>query len=273
MCAIVTQVFVGIGDVYNSTLHIWDDKPIHSVVGSQNVFQLRQNTLRENRNYKARVQIIFHHVCSFVGVNTSIFYLSELYCSLVAQLLTRPLKIYLLLYFVDTFDTQNATVKPVTGGIHVKVEFIIGTFAMGSFITMQCQKTESDHYRPMDRNEISNVISLPYVDTGYKVSVYDLEQDGLPSTLPAITEEKVIFNKTDSPTGTCTVIHQLICMSVIMCYLLCKYYKRKTYVHVKEVVPKSVEVRKHVCSTEVLNTQHVYNAHMRKSLKARGLRF
>ena len=72
---------------------------------------------------------------------------------------------------------------------------------MGSFIIMQCQKNESDHYRSMGRNEDPDVISLPYVDTGYKVLVYDLEQDGLPSTLPAITE-RVIFNEPYPPTGT-----------------------------------------------------------------------
>ena len=87
----------------------------------------------------------------------------------------------------------------------MKVEFIKGTSAMGSFIIMQCQKTESDYYRPMERNEGPYVISLPYMDSGYKVLVYDLEEDGLPSTLPAITEERVVFNETDPPTGACTV--------------------------------------------------------------------
>ena len=100
----------------------------------------------------------------------------------------------------DTFDVQNATVKSETGGIYVKVEFINGTSAIGSFITIQCQKSESDHYRSMDRNEVPDVISLQYVDT-CKVLVYDLEVDGLPSTLPAITEENVIFNEPYPPTG------------------------------------------------------------------------
>ena len=108
-------------------------------------------------------------------------------------------------FCVETFDVQNATVKAETGGIYVKVEYINGTSAMGSFITIQYQISQSDHYQPMGRDEDPDVISLPYVDTGYKVLVYDLEQDGLPSTLPAITKERVIFNETDPPTGTCTV--------------------------------------------------------------------
>lgn len=86
----------------------------------------------------------------------------------------------------------------------MEVDFISGTSAMGSFIIMQCQKNESDHYRPMDRNEVPDFVSLPYMDSGYKVLVYDLEQNGLPSTLPAITET-VIFNEPYPPTGTYTV--------------------------------------------------------------------
>ena len=86
----------------------------------------------------------------------------------------------------------------------MKVEFIEGTSAMGSFIIMQCQRTELDYYRPMERNEGPNVISLRYRDSGYKVLVYDLEENGLPSTLPAITEGRIVFNETDPPTGACT---------------------------------------------------------------------
>ena len=83
-------VLQGLDDVYNSTLHILDDnKLIHSVVGSRNVFQLQKNKLRENQQYKAYVQLTFHYVCSFVDVNTSIFYLSESYCVLVAQVPTQ----------------------------------------------------------------------------------------------------------------------------------------------------------------------------------------
>ena len=74
-------------DVYNSTLHILDNNiTIYSVLGSQNVFQLRQNMLHENQQYEAYVQLIFHYVCRSVDVNTSSFYLSESYCLLVAQL-------------------------------------------------------------------------------------------------------------------------------------------------------------------------------------------
>ena len=71
---------MALDDVYNSTLHILDDNvPIYSVVGLQNVFQLRQNKLRKNWQYKAYVQLIFHYICRSVDVSTSSFYLSESY--------------------------------------------------------------------------------------------------------------------------------------------------------------------------------------------------
>lgn len=105
-----------------------------------------------------------------------------------------------LFIFVDTFDTQNVNVEPKTGGIRVEVIFINGTSAMGSFIVTQCQKAELDHYRSMDRNNESDVISLPYMDTGYRVLVYDLEKNGLPSKTPAYIEEEVNF---DPAIGTC----------------------------------------------------------------------
>ena len=95
-CICVRMVFAcivlqGLDDVYNSTLHILDDnmKLIQSVVGSQNVFQLQQNELRENQQYEAYVQLVFPYVSIFVDVNTSIFYLSESYCILIAQVPTQ----------------------------------------------------------------------------------------------------------------------------------------------------------------------------------------
>ena len=84
---VVIQDFMRQDDVYNSTLHILDNNmTIYSVLGSQNVFQLRQNMLRENRQYKAYIQLIFHYICRSVDVSTSSFYLSESYCLFVAQL-------------------------------------------------------------------------------------------------------------------------------------------------------------------------------------------
>ena len=74
-------------------------------------------------------------------------------------------------------------------GIHVTVTFINGSSAKGSFIAVQCEKTELDHYRSTDIDKA--MISVPHVDTGYTVFLYDLEQNGLPSAMPAVEVDEV----------------------------------------------------------------------------------
>ena len=71
-------------------------------------------------------------------------------------------------------------------GIHVTVTFINGSSAVGSFIVVKSGSNRPDHYQPLYRNRESDVISLPPNDTGYTMLVYDLEEDGLPSTMPAV---------------------------------------------------------------------------------------
>lgn len=91
-------------------------------------------------------------------------------------------------------------VKKVDKGISITVTFINGSSALGSFIVMQSENDKSDHYQPLYRNKESDVISLPPVDTTYTVLVYDLEENGLPSAMPAIEiDEKV--NVTSSQKG------------------------------------------------------------------------
>ena len=104
------------------------------------------------------------------------------------------------LLILETFDVQNATVDPVPEGVLVTVTFINGSSAVGSFIVVQSGNSRPDHYRPLYRDRGSDVISLPPDDTGYTVLVYDLEEDGLPSTMPAVEVDEKLFVM-QSPTG------------------------------------------------------------------------
>ena len=108
-------------------------------------------------------------------------------------------KLWLLLT-LETFDVQNATVEPVPEGVHVTVTYIAGSSAVGSFIIARSGNNRPDHYRPLYRDRESDVISLPPDDTGYIVLVYDLEEDGLPSTMPAVEVDEKLFVM-QSPTG------------------------------------------------------------------------
>lgn len=92
-----------------------------------------------------------------------------------------------MIVLLEIHDIQDATIEPVSGGVHVNVTFFSGSSAVGCFIVVQSDGNSSDHYQVLPRNGTtsSDVISLPPSDTGYTVVVYDLE-DGLPSTVPAI---------------------------------------------------------------------------------------
>ena len=102
---------------------------------------------------------------------------------------------------LETFDIQSPTVDPVPEGISVTVTYINVSSAVGAFVVVQSEGTKSDLYRPLYRNRDSDVISLPPDDTGYTVLVYDLEGNGLPSTLPAVQVDEKVF-VTQPPTGS-----------------------------------------------------------------------
>ena len=104
---------------------------------------------------------------------------------------------FMIYFLAETFDIQYAQVDVMPEGIHVTVTFINGSSAKGSFIAVQCEKTESDHYRSMDIDKA--MISVPHVDTAYTVFVYDLGKDGLPSTMPAVEVDEVYVKQ--PPTG------------------------------------------------------------------------
>lgn len=104
-----------------------------------------------------------------------------LICSLCVEL------IVMVVVLSEIHDIQDATIEPVSGGVHVNVTYFSGSSAVGCFIVVQSDRNCSDHYQVLPRNgtTASDEISLPPADTGYTVLVYDLE-DGLPSTVPAI---------------------------------------------------------------------------------------
>lgn len=89
-------------------------------------------------------------------------------------------------------DILDANVRLVDGGIFVKVIFINESSAVGCFTVVQSAQNRPDQYRMLTRNGTiaSDIISVPLDGTGYTVLVYDIEQNGLPSTMPAIKVNK-----------------------------------------------------------------------------------
>ena len=102
--------------------------------------------------------------------------------------------------FSATFDVQALSVQSLGGEIAVSAEFITNTAAQGSFIVLQSDDGSPDQFRILLRDEskltVSDRITVP--PSSYSVYVYDLEEDGLPHTEPAIgpTGEAVKINFT-----------------------------------------------------------------------------
>ena len=89
-------------------------------------------------------------------------------------------------YFTATFDVQNPTAEGNGSGITVTGEFITDSSAAGCFIVLQGNENTADTYRAIPRNGAKTI----YVPSGtYTVYAYDIEDDGLPYTLPANTPD------------------------------------------------------------------------------------
>lgn len=87
MCpCIILQDFVGIDDMYNSTLYIVDEKNhSYSIVGLQNTFLLHQDEFPEKMKYEASIQLTF--TCSSIPVSRTSFEFSESHWSYQSALL------------------------------------------------------------------------------------------------------------------------------------------------------------------------------------------
>ena len=93
-------------------------------------------------------------------------------------------------YFLETFDVYSATAESMENGISVTGELIGNSPALGCFVVVQCDERNSDHYQALSRNgdesTVSATINVPSMnEVSYTVTVYDLEMDGLPNTMPA----------------------------------------------------------------------------------------
>ena len=94
-------------------------------------------------------------------------------------------------FLLETFDVQKATAAQADTGISMTGELIDNSPAKGCFVVIQCVESNPDHYRALLRSEnvntVSHIIDVPSLgDTAYSVTVYDLEENGLPNTMPAV---------------------------------------------------------------------------------------
>ena len=110
-------------------------------------------------------------------------------------------------------DTESVRTEVVPTGIEVEATLVSGSSSLGCFIVVQSNKT-SDYYRALlrgDGDRVSDVIPLPPVETSYTVIVYDLQQNGLPSRIPAIIITEVVqVNGSGTYLRVC-ILHIYVC--------------------------------------------------------------
>ena len=100
-------------------------------------------------------------------------------------------------------------------------EFIKNTTAKGCFIVLQCDYGSPDLFRALLLPDTfstfveSIITNIP--PSTYHMLVYDLEEDGLPNSIPAVEQNN---NKIDvEGEGECLLVYYILYM--YMCYYPC----------------------------------------------------
>ncbi|CAI8005721.1 hypothetical protein GBAR_LOCUS4371, partial [Geodia barretti] len=91
-----------------------------------------------------------------------------------------------------TYDVQSLSVEEEGGGgVLVRGEFTSGSRATGCLVVLQGPPTSPDIFRALMRTESQDTVStnVPVPPSTYTVYGYDLEENGLPNTMPAVVLE------------------------------------------------------------------------------------
>ena len=103
------------------------------------------------------------------------------------------------LHYTATYDVQMLTVEEGGGGgggVIVRGEFLSGSRAVGCLVVFQGPHTSPDIFRVLQRTQsqdsVSTSVHLP--PSTYTVYGYDVEENRLPNTMPAVVLEKKISN-------------------------------------------------------------------------------
>ena len=101
--------------------------------------------------------------------------------------------------FTATYDVQSAaadTTKGTDNGFTFTGEFIESTTAQGCFIVLESEYGNPDVFRalllPDDSSTYVQSIIDNILSSTYHVFVYDLEEDGLPSSHPAVEQSTTV---------------------------------------------------------------------------------
>ena len=79
-------------------------------------------------------------------------------------------------------------------GVLVRGELMSGSQAAGCLVVLQGSPTSPDIFRALQRTQSGDTVSttVPLPPSNYTVYGYDLEENGLPNTMPAVIQETQI---------------------------------------------------------------------------------
>ena len=79
-------------------------------------------------------------------------------------------------------------------GVLVRGELMSGSQAAGCLVVLQGSPTSPDIFRALQRTQSGDTVSttIPLPPSNYTVYGYDLEENGLPNTMPAVILETQI---------------------------------------------------------------------------------
>ncbi|CAI8006816.1 hypothetical protein GBAR_LOCUS4917 [Geodia barretti] len=98
-----------------------------------------------------------------------------------------------------TYDVQSLSVEEEGGGVLVRGEFMRGSRAAGCLVVLQGPPSSPDMFRALLRTQSQDTVStVPVPPSTYTVYGYDLEENGLPNTMPAVVLENQILVNSDA---------------------------------------------------------------------------
>ena len=115
-----------------------------------------------------------------------------------------------------TYDVQSVSVVEERDGVVVTGEFITDSRAAGCLLVLQGPSSSSspDIFRTLQRTQLEQGSTIRVPPSTYTVYGYDIEEDWLPSTMPAVVLDDQISIQSDCECVEClcvclhTIIHR-----------------------------------------------------------------
>ena len=98
---------------------------------------------------------------------------------------------------IGTYDIQQVSVAGIGGVVNVSGQLANNTDAQGCFIIVKSSSSNSaEHYQIALNENNSCVTNVSNLEKGtHSVLMYDLERDGLPGSIPAVSMKGVVLSK------------------------------------------------------------------------------